>query len=424
MSIASPALTSPLATHLPWIRKQFPSLALQVDGRPAVYFDGPGGTQVAGRVIEAVTDYYVRSNANTHGAFETSHRTDVVISAARAAMADMLGCRPDEVAFGPNMTTLTFAMSRAIGRELGPGDEIVITSLDHDANVAPWRALSERGCTIRQVAVNASDCTLDLDDFQRQLTSRTKLVAVGYASNSVGTINPVARIVQMAHGVGALVYVDAVHYAPHGFIDVKALDCDFLSCSVYKFFGPHIGVLYGKHEHLAKFQPYKVRPATDEVPDRWETGTHNTEGLAGVSGAVTYLADLGEKLNPKAETRRQALQAAFDAIKQYERELGDRLISGLKQIRGLKIFGIQDPSRFAERTPTVSIRIDGHEPREIAQRLGDRGIFVWDGNYYALNLSEVLGVEDKGGMVRIGLVHYNTPDEVDRLLEELKTIAG
>lgn len=424
MSIASPTLTSPLSAHLSWIREQFPSLTLQVAGRPAIYFDGPGGTQVTGRVIEAMTDYFLRSNANTHGAFETSHRTDVVVTAARAAMADLLGCQPNEVAFGPNMTTLTFALSRSIGRELGPGDEIIVTGLDHDANVAPWRALAERGCTIRQVKVNLNYCTLDLADLEAQLSAKTKLVAIGYASNSVGTINPIARIVSLAHAVGALVFVDAVHYAPHGPIDVKALDCDFLACSVYKFFGPHIGVLYGKYEHLARLQPYKVRPSSDDVPDRWETGTHNIEGLAGVSGAIAYLADLGERLNPKAETRRQVLQAAFQAIKQYERELGERLIAGLKQIRGTKIYGITDPAHFADRTPTISIRIDGHEPRAIAEALGDRGIFVWDGNYYALNLSETLGVEDKGGMVRIGLVHYNTPEEVDRLLEELKRIAG
>ena len=424
MPIASPTLTSPLSGHLSWIREQFPSLNLEVNGRPAVYFDGPGGTQVAQRVIEAMTDYFLRSNANTHGAFETSRRTDVVVTAARSAMADMLGCQPNEIAFGPNMTTLTFALSRSIGRELGPGDEVVVTGLDHDANVAPWRTLAERGCTIKQVKVNVSDCTLDLADLEAKLSPKTKLVAVGYASNSVGTINPIARIVSLAHAVGAMVFVDAVHYAPHGFIDVRALDCDFLACSVYKFFGPHIGVLYGKHEHLARLVPYKVRPASDEVPDRWETGTHNMEGLAGVSGAVTYLADLGERINPKAETRREALSAAFQAIKQYERELGERLVAGLQQLRGVKIFGITDATRFAERTPTVSIRVEGHEPRAVAEALGNAGIFVWDGNYYALNLSESLGVEDSGGMVRIGLAHYNTAEEVDRLLSELKRIVG
>ncbi|MDT8067545.1 MAG: cysteine desulfurase-like protein [Terriglobia bacterium] len=423
MSLASATLTSPLAAHSPWIREQFPSLALRVNGHPAVYFDGPGGTQVPQRVIDAMTDYFLRSNSNTGGAYETSRRSNAIVSAARSAISDLLGCRPGEVAFGPNMTTLTFALSRSIGREIAPGDEIITTGLDHDADVAPWRTLTERGAVICEVDVNLSDCTLDLDDFKRKLSSKTKLVAVGYASNSVGTINPVAEIAKLAHSVGAMFFVDAVHYAPHGPIDVHAIDCDFLACSVYKFFGPHIGVLYGKHEHLARLQPYKVRPSADTVPDRWETGTHNIEGLAGVSGAITYLADLGALMDPKAQTRREALQAAFRAIKQYERELAERLVRGLQKIPGVQIYGIQDFSRFDQRTPTVAIRIGTIPPVEIAEKLGDHGIFVWDGNYYALNLSERLGVEDKGGMVRIGLAHYNTAEEVDRLLEELKIIA-
>ncbi|HEU5399871.1 MAG TPA: cysteine desulfurase-like protein [Terriglobales bacterium] len=424
MSLASATLTSPLAAHLSWIREQFPSLALRVNGLPAVYFDGPGGTQVPQRVIDAMTDYFLRSNSNTHGAFETSRRTDVVVSAARSAISDMLGCHPGEVVFGPNMTTLTFALSRSIGREIVPGDEIITTGLDHDADVAPWRALTERGAIIREVDVKLADCTLDLDDLKRKLSPKTRLVAVGYASNSVGTVNPVAEIAKLAHSVGAMLFVDAVHYAPHGPIDVRAIDCDFLACSVYKFFGPHIGVLFGKHEHLARLQPYKVRPCADTVPDRWETGTHNMEGLAGVSGAITYLSDLGALIDPKTQTRREALQAAFRAVKQYERELAERLVVGLQQIPGLHIYGIRDFSLFDQRTPTFAIRIGSISPREIAEKLGDRGIFVWDGNYYALNLSERLGVEDKGGMVRIGLAHYNTPAEVDRLLEELKIIAA
>lgn len=424
MSLTSATLSGSLAAHLPWIREQFPALVLRVENAPAVFLDGPGGTQVAQRVIDAMTDYFLRSNSNTHGAFETSRRTDVVISAARSAMSDLLGCSPDEVAFGPNMTTLTFALSRALGREFGPGDEMVVTTLDHDANVAPWRALEERGCVIRQVEINPSDCTLDLDDLASKLNSKTKVVAVGFASNAVGTINPIPEIVRRAHAVGALVFVDAVHYAPHGPMDVRALDCDFLACSVYKFFGPHIGVLYGKRQHLARFKPYKVRPSSDDCPDRWETGTPNLEGLAGVSGAITYLADLGERINPAAETRRAALQSAFTAIKQYERELADRLISGLLQIPGLTFYGIKDPSRFADRTPTVSIRVNGHSPRNLATKLGDRGFFVWDGNYYALNLTERLGVEQSGGMLRIGLVHYNTPEEVGRFLVALREIAG
>ncbi len=423
MTTLSSPLTSSLSNHTHWIRAQFPALSLEVNGRPAVFFDGPGGTQVAQRVLDAMTDFFVRCNSNTHGCFETSRRTDVVIAAARSALADLLGCAPDEVAFGANMTTLTFALSRSIGRELGPGDEIIVTTLDHDANVAPWRALEERGCTIRQVDVRTEDCTLDLRDLQSKLSPKTKLVAVGYASNSVGTINPVAEIVKMAHKVGALVFVDAVHYAPHGPIDVKAFDCDFLACSVYTFFGPHVGALYGKREHLARLRPYKVRPSSDEVPERWETGTPNIEGLAGVSGAITYLADLGQRIEPSVETRRQALLAAFGHIQAYERELAERLLRGLKSIPGVTIYGITDPSRLGERTPTFSITVAGHDPEEIATKLGDAGIFVWNGNYYALNLSEKLGVEEKGGMVRIGLVHYNTAEEVDRLLKKLAEIA-
>lgn len=424
MSLAPATLASSLVDHLPWIRQQFPSLALTVGDSHAVYLDGPGGTQVPQRVLDAVNDYFLRCNANTHGAFETSRRTDVVVSAAHSAIADLLGSAPDEVVFGPNMTTLTFALSRSLGRELGLGDEIVVTTLDHDANVAPWRALEERGCTIRQVELKTDDCTLDLGDLSAKLNSKTKLVAVGYASNSVGTINPIAEIVRKAHAVGALVFVDAVHYAPHGPIDVKALDCDFLACSVYKFFGPHIGVLYGKREHLTRLKPYKVRPSSDASPDRWETGTHNLEGLAGVNGAIAYLADLGEKINAQAETRRAAIQAAFTAIKQYERELGEHLVQGLLQIPGLKFYGIKDPSRFGERTPTVSIRVERHTPHDLATKLGDRGFFVWDGNYYALNLSERLGVESLGGMLRIGLVHYNTAEEVSRFLAALREIVA
>ncbi len=278
---------------LTWIRAQFPALAQEVNGHPAVFFDGPGGTQVPQRVIDAVADYLTYHNANTHGAFATSRRTDETIDAARAAMADFLGCAADEVVFGPNMTTLTFAISRAFGRDIRPGDEIVLTRLDHDANVAPWKALEEQGAIIRMVDIDTEECTLDMADMARAIGPRTKLVAVGYASNAVGTINDVATITRMAHAVGALVYIDAVHYAPHGPIDVRALDCDFLACSPYKFFAPHMGVLYGKREHLARLRPYKVRPASDDVPDRWETGTKNHEGLAGVTAAIEYLAELG-----------------------------------------------------------------------------------------------------------------------------------
>ena len=260
---------------LTWVRSQFPSLAQTVNGNPAVFLDGPGGTQVPQRVIDTISDYLTTSNANTCGAYATSRRTNAVIDDARAAIADFLGCDPDEIIFGPNMTTLTYAMSRAIGRELGPGSETVLTHLDHDANVSPWRALEEIGATVRFAEINQGDCTLDMNDLARKINGHTRLVAVGYASNAVGSINPVKQIVQLAHDRGALAYIDAVHYAPHGPIDVRELDCDFLVCSTYKFFGPHMGVLYGKREHLKRLQPYKLRANTDAIPNRWEWGTLN-----------------------------------------------------------------------------------------------------------------------------------------------------
>lgn len=406
---------------LTWIRAQFPALAQELNGRPVVFLDGPGGTQVPQRVIDAIAEYLTLHNSNTHGAFATSRQTDAIIDAARAAMADFLGCDADEVVFGPNMTTLTFAISRAFGRDIRPGDEIVVTRLDHDANVAPWQALEERGAIIRMVDIDVEDCTLDMADMARAINPRTKLVAVGYASNAVGTINDVATITRMAHDVGAMVYIDAVHYAPHGPIDVRALDCDFLACSPYKFFAPHMGALYGKREHLERLRPYKVRPASDAVPDRWETGTKNHEGLAGVTAAINYLAELGQRVQP-ATTRRAALVQAMQAIQTYERRLSHRLIAGLLAIPGLTFYGISDPARFAMRTPTVAVRMEGRTPRELAARLGERGMFCWDGNYYAINLTERLGVETDGGMLRIGLVHYNTPEEIDRLLAALREI--
>jgi cysteine desulfurase family protein (TIGR01976 family) len=411
------------ALDVAWVRAQFPSLQLRVDGQPAVFFDGPAGTQVPQQVTRAIQDYLLHKNANTCGAFATSRQSDQAIAAARAAMADFFNCDAGEVVFGQNMTTLTFALSRAIGRDLHAGDEIVVTTLDHDANVAPWRALEEKGVVIRQVDIREADCTLDLDDLRKKITAKTKLVAVGYASNAVGTINPVAEITKMAHHAGAWMFIDAVHYAPHGSIDVKALDCDFLICSPYKFFGPHMGTLYGKREHLERLRPYKVRPAYDHIPDRWETGTQLHELIVGIHAAVAYIASLGVEVAPAATTRRAALLAAYRATVAYERTLLTRLIAGLLRIPELKFFGIADPSRFTERCATVSVRIGDHHPTEIATFLGNRGIFTWDGNFYAQNLTERLGVEEKGGLLRIGLVHYNTVDEVDRLLAALHEFA-
>lgn len=406
-----------------WVRAQFPSLKLEVNGRPAAFLDGPAGTQVPQQVMNAILQYFLHANANTCGAFATSQRNDATIAATRAAMADFLHCNKDEVVFGQNMTTITFALARAIGRELKAGDEIVVTTLDHDANVAPWRALEEKGVVIRQVDIHEDECTLDLDDLKRKITSKTKLVAVGYASNAVGTINPVAEITKLAHEAGALMFIDAVHYAPHGLIDVKALDGDFLVCSPYKFFGPHMGTLYAKREHLLRFTPYKVRPAPDSLPDRWETGTQVQELIAGIGAAVDYLAELGRQCDPSAEDRRSALTAAYRATHQHETALLSRLIEGLLAIPRLRFFGIRDPNRFHERCSTISVRIGDHHPTEIAKFLGERGIFTWDGNYYALNLTERLGVEKTGGLLRIGLVHYNTMDEVERLLSALNEFA-
>ena len=407
-----------------WVRSQFPSLQTQVNGQSAAFLDGPAGTQVPTQVMHAIQNYLMSANANTCGAFLTSRRTDEMLAAARAAMADFFHCERDEVVFGQNMTTITFAISRAIGRELNAGDEILLTTLDHDANFSPWKALEEKGVVIRQADIREEDCTLNLDDMKSKLSERTKLVAVGYASNAVGAINPVAEITRLAHAAGALAYIDAVHYAPHGLIDVKALDCDFLVCSPYKFFGPHMGTLYGKRQHLQGFRPYKVWPCTDQVPDRWETGTQVHELIAGIAAAVEYIAEVGRHSDPSVTTRREALAAAYRATVAYERRLISRLIDGLQSIPGVRIYGITDPNRFEERCSTLSLRIGNHNPTTIAAFLGERGIFTWDGNYYALNLTERLGVESQGGLLRIGLVHYNTMEEVERLLAALREFAA
>jgi cysteine desulfurase family protein (TIGR01976 family) len=406
------------------VRAQFPSLSQTVAGQPAVFFDGPGGTQVPQRVIDAISDYLKNSNANTCGAYATSQRTNTVLAEARSAMADLFGGDPDEVVFGPNMTTLTFAISRSIGRELGPGDEILLTHLDHDANVSPWRALEERGVSIRFVDINENDCTLNLTDLEQKVSTRTRVVAVGYASNAVGTINDVKEIVRLAHKKGALAYIDAVHYAPHGPIDVRALDCDFLVCSSYKFFGPHMGILYGKREHLQRLQPYKVRANTNAVPNRWEWGTLNHECIAGITACVDYLADLGRQVDPSVSSRRAALLAAYLAIQQYERGLAETLLRGLLAIPGLTLYGIRDLAKINQRCPTVAVRVTGQTPLELATALGERGFFTWDGNYYALNLTERLDVEKDGGFLRIGLAHYNTADEVQGFLAAMREIAG
>jgi cysteine desulfurase family protein (TIGR01976 family) len=410
------------------LRAKFPALQeTDAQGQPYVYFDGPGGTQVPRIVLQAMTDYLTRANANKGGQFVTSHRSDEIIHQARLAMADFLNApSPQEIVFGTNMTTLTYSLSRSIGRTLKPGDEIVVTRLDHDANISPWLALEEQGAKIKWADFDVEDCRLDLEHLASLITRRTRLVAVGYASNAVGTINPVGRIAALAHQVGAWLWVDAVHYAPHGPIDVQALDCDFLACSAYKFFGPHLGVLWGRLELLEALQPYQVRPASPNPPYKFETGTTNHEGIAGTLAAVNYLAELGRDYGRSfvATTssytgRRQELKQAMQAISAYERPLLIYLLSELQTIPGLTLYGITHPEHLSERCPTVAFTKTGYTPRQIAAYLGERGIFVWDGNYLALSVTERLGLEESGGMVRIGLVHYNTQAEIERLLAAL-----
>ena len=408
------------------LRGEFPALRRRgPDGRPAVFLDGPGGTQVPQRVIDAVSDYYTNTNANAGGAFPTSEASDAMVEEGHAGVADFLGAAsPEEIKFGYNMTTLTLHVGRSIGATLQPGDEIVVTTLDHEANVSTWEAMAaDRGVTVRKVDIRPDDVTLDLEDLESKLNANTKLVAVGYASNAVGTINPVAEIVARAHEVGALTYVDAVAYAPHGPIDVQKLDTDFLVCSVYKWFGPHLGALYGKLEAFDRLPAFKVRPAHD----RFETGTASFESIAGTLAATDYLRDIGRNYGDvagapgavDASERRRELIAGMVAIVDYEQELVGRLITGLQAIRGVTIHGIVDPERGRERVPTVSISIDGVAPRAAAAALGDAGIYVWDGDFYATSLIERLGKAKTGGVLRLGLVHYNTAAEVDRTLEAL-----
>jgi cysteine desulfurase family protein (TIGR01976 family) len=409
-------------------RSQFPALTRQIDGQPAVFFDGPAGSQVPHRVAGTISNYLLNHNANHGGHFATSRESDAWLLEAQRRLADFLGASaPGSIVFGANMTTLTFAVSRAIATRWKPGDEVIVTRLDHDANVTPWvRAAHERGATVQYVDIHAEDCTLDLDDFKRKLSRKTQLVAVGCASNAVGTRNPVKEIARLAHDVGALVFLDAVHYAPHLLVDVDDWNCDFLVCSAYKFFGPHVGILYGRRELLEELPAYKVRPASESLPDRWMTGTPNFEGIAGAAAAIDYLVDLGRNASrllrkkPKTgEQRRHDLIHAFFEIAEYERELGARLLSGLAELKQVKVWGITDPGRLHERVPTVSFTHKKLSPKEIASQLGEQGIFVWHGNFYALPLTEALGLEPEG-MVRVGLLHYNTAAEVDRLLTALR----
>jgi len=414
---------------LPTIRSKFPALK-----RPAIFFDNPGGTQVAQPVLDRMNAYLVENNANHGGAFDTSRKSDAMLDEAHSALADFFNASgSEEIIIGNNMTSLTFTISRAIARTWKPGDEIVVTRLDHDANITPWVMEAEdRDCKIRWVDFHPEDGTLDIASFQKALEGKPRLVAFGYASNALGTINPVAKLIRMAHEAGAWVYIDAVQYAPHGPIDVQALECDFLTASSYKFFGPHAGVLYGKHEHLERLSAYKVRPAPNDLPGKFETGTQNHEGIAGMLGAIEYLEWVGktfggiykEKYMDRYQGRRLYLKQAMAAIRAYEYELSRTMLEVLEETPGLTLYGLRDVRRLEERVPTFSFTLQNQHPRQVAEKLGEAGIYVWDGNYYALAVTERLGIEESGGMVRVGAVHYNTLDEVSRFHNILMKIAG
>ena len=407
-------------------RQQFPALSRMVNDSPAIFLDGPAGTQVPQRVIDAMVRYLSNCNANHGGLFPTSMESDLMLAEAHRALADLLGVEDSaEVAFGANMTSLTFALARSLARGWSPGDEIIVTRLDHDANVSPWvLAAEDAGVTVHFVGLRSDDYTLDLEDLQDKLSEKTRLVAVGCASNASGGINPVQDICRWAHDAGSLVFLDAVHYAPHRLIDVPAWDCDFLACSTYKFFGPHVGVCWGRRALLEELTAYKVRPAENALPDKWMTGTQNHEGIAGALAAVNYLADLGCYLKGEEElARRTALEISFAAIEEYETELARQLLEGLNAIEEIKVWGISDLDRLGERVPTVSITHDNLTAAQLAERLGQQGIFAWHGNYYALEFTESLGLEP-AGMLRIGLVHYNTAEEVERLRQCLVDISG
>jgi cysteine desulfurase family protein (TIGR01976 family) len=407
------------------VRSQFPSLHHAVTpGVLPVFFDNPAGTQVPQRVIQAVTHYYTHMNANSGGGFDTSLQTDIMLRQVREWVANFLNApSPDEIVFGANMTTLNFSLSRALAKTLRAGDEIVLTRMDHDANVEPWRRVAEDyGLVVRWVDIIESDCTLDMSSLEAALTERTKVVATVHASNAVGTINPVRQIADMAHAAGAVYVVDAVQSAPHVPIDVQAIDCDFLLCSAYKFFGPHIGVLWGRYGLLESLPAYKVRPSKNKPPYRWETGTPSFETIAGVGAAIEYLADLGAQYGGNY---RDGLAATFSggkldlkvgmvALRAYESELVAHLLEVLQAVSGVRIYGITDPARYDERVPTVVFTHDELAPERIAAHMARHHIYVWDGNYYAVEIMERLGHAAQG-MVRVGLAHYNTHDEIDRL---------
>jgi len=405
------------ALDVPAIRTQFPALRREENGRPVAWFDGPGGSQVPQSVIDAISGFLARGGSNLGGAFRASRDSDEAQEAARVAVADLFGLRPDDyVSFGLNMTSLNFALSRALSADWVPGDEVVVTRLDHDANVSPWlRAAADRGATVQWVPFDTDTYRLDLDQLAAVVGPRTRVVAITHASNAIGTIVDIAAATQIAHDAGALIVVDAVHFAPHGLIDMAATDCDFLLASAYKFFGPHLGVMAGRSLLLEKLDAYRVRPAPDSGPGKWETGTQSFEALTGVTAAIDHLAALGRSEG----SRRDHLIDAFANITKHASDLGRRFLDGLPD--SATVFGITDD--LAARTPTYAIELDGFSARRLATELGDRGIYVTDGNYYAVEVMNSLRRAD-GGLVRIGFLHYTSDEEVDRLLEALHELAG
>lgn len=418
-----------LSTNINLVRRQFPALE-----RPVVFLDNPAGTQISRQSLERINRYLVDCNANHGGSFETSRQSDEILHEAHASMADFLNAaRPEEIIFGNNMTTLTLHISRSLARTLHPGDNILVTRLDHDANIAPWMLVAEdRGCNLIWVDIDVEQGTLDLNDFAKALERKPKIAAFGYASNLLGTINPVKKLSRMAKEAGALVYIDAVQYAPHGPIDVQDIGCDFLVCSSYKFFGPHAGILYGKYELLDELKAYKVRPASDELPYKFETGTQNHEGIAGVLGALEYFEWLaGQFGGDQAQAwrdigfsgRRLALKQAMSTIRTYEFELSRALIGMIESIPGTRIYGVTDRDRLDERVPTVSFTLQGRNPEKVADAIGRQDVYVWNGHNYALAVVERLGLLEAGGMIRVGPVHYNTNDELERFSEVLNNVA-
>ena len=405
------------------VRSQFPSLSRMLDGKQAIYFDGPAGSQVPRSVVDRISECMLHHNANRSGRFVTSREVDEIMNHCHQVLCDFVGAAsPESIAFGPNMTSLTLQFSRALAKEWRPGDRILVSSLDHDANFTPWvLAAKDAGAEVKVIRIRTSDATLDLASLDELLNERTRLVAVTAASNAVGSLTPIREIAKRVHSVGAELFVDAVHMAPHKSMDVTDWNCDYLVCSAYKFFGPHIGVLYGRKDRMQSLIPYKLRPAPDSLPGRWMTGTQNHACIAGAAAAVDYIASLSP-IPADHQNRRERLIDAMSIISNYETELISKLLEGLLSIPRLKVFGITDPNRMSERAPTVSFQVAGATSIEVAQRLGDQGVFAWHGNYYALPLTESLGTEP-AGMVRLGCMHYNTLEEVERTLDLLRTMS-